>query len=99
MASIAEIAEYFFVACDKSKGWEGCKTHWTPGAMFAVQAEPLADIHTFQQYTDWAKRLFTMLPDGRYDLKSLATDEKRQHVCVYGVWNAYRRWRSLPAHR
>ena len=24
MASITEIAEQFFVACDEGKGWEGC---------------------------------------------------------------------------
>jgi len=31
--------------------------------------------------------LFTILPDGRYDLKSLATDEQRHNVCAYGVFS------------
>jgi predicted ester cyclase len=52
-----------------------------------VQAEPLADIKTLEQYTDWMKGLFGILPDGRYELKSLATDDQRQNVCAYGVFS------------
>lgn len=33
------------------------------------------------------KGLFTILPDGRYEVKSLATDEARQSVCAYGVFS------------
>ncbi len=80
MASITEIAEKFFIACDEGKGWEGCKEYCTPDATFAVQAEPLADIENLAQYTDWMQGLFTILPDGRYELKSLATDTARQSV-------------------
>lgn len=87
MASITEIAEKFFVACDEGKGWEECKAYCKPDATFSVQAEPLADIHTLQQYTDWMKGLFTIIPDGSYELKSFATDEKRQSVCAYGVFS------------
>jgi len=87
MASITEIAHKFFVACDEGKGWEGCQAYCTPDATCAAQAEPLADIHTLQQYTDWMQGLFTILPDGRYDLKSLATDEQRHNVCAYGVFS------------
>ena len=86
MASITDIAEQFFVACDEGKGWEGCKEYCTPDATFAVQAEPLVDIQTLEQYTEWMKGLFTILPDGRYELKSLGTDERRQSVCAYGVF-------------
>jgi len=53
MASITEIAEKFFVAYDEGKGWEGCKEFCKPDATFSVQAEPLADITTLEQYTDW----------------------------------------------
>jgi hypothetical protein len=44
MASITEIADKFFVACETGKGWEACKDYCTPGATFAAQAEPLADV-------------------------------------------------------
>ena len=87
MASITEIAEKFFIACDEGKGWEACKAYCAPNATFAVQAEPLADIKTLEQYTDWMKGLFAIIPDGHYDLKSLATDDQRHNVCAYGVFS------------
>lgn len=87
MASIRDIAEKFFVACDEGKGWVVCKAYCTPDATFSVQAEPLADIHTLQQYTDWMQGLFAIIPDGRYELKALGTDDERQSVCAYGVFS------------
>lgn len=72
MAAITEIAEKFFQACDEGKGWEVCKAYCQPDATFSAQAEPLVDIKNLQQYTDWMKGLLTFIPDGRYELKSLA---------------------------
>ena len=42
---------------------------------------------TLQQYTDWMKGLLTFIPDGRYELKSFATDDERTSVCAYGVFS------------
>ena len=75
MSSIAATARKFFEACETGKGWVGCKEYCTPGATFSAQAEPLADTRTLQQYADWMKALLTFVPDGRYELKSFATDE------------------------
>ena len=86
MPSITEIADEFFVACEGGKGWEVCKAFCTPGATFAAQAEPLADVRTLQQYTDWMKALMTFIPDGRYEVKSFAVDEARKNVSAYGVF-------------
>jgi predicted ester cyclase len=86
MASIAEVAKQFFEACEGGKGWEVCRQYCKPGARFSAQAEPLADVRTLQQYTDWMKGLLTFIPDGRYDLKSFATDDERRNVCAYGVF-------------
>lgn len=86
MASITEIAGKFFAACETGKGWEICKAYCKPDATFSAQAEPLADVHNLQQYTDWMKGLLTFIPDGRYELKSFATDDKRRSVCAYGVF-------------
>jgi predicted ester cyclase len=86
MAMIAEIAEKFFEACEAGKGWEVCKAYCKPDATFSAQAEPLADITSLQQYTDWMQGLLTFIPDGRYELKSFATDAARQSVCAYGVF-------------
>ncbi len=86
MTSITEIAQKFFDASETGKGWEICKAYCKPDATFSAQAEPLADVQNLQQYTDWMKGLLTFIPDGRYELKSFATDAERQNVCVYGVF-------------
>jgi predicted ester cyclase len=88
MASISEIADKFFVACETGKGWEGCKAYCTPDATFAAQAEALADVRTLQQYCNWMKDGFGPLPDGRYELVSFATDEQRRNVSAYAVFHA-----------
>jgi predicted ester cyclase len=87
MTAIAAIAGEFFEACEAGKGWAGCQEYCTTGATFSAQAEPLADTRTLQQYTDWMKGLLTFIPDGRYELKSFATDEERKSVCAYGIFS------------
>ena len=87
MTPITGIAKNFFEACEAGKGWDGCKQYCKTDATFSAQAEPLADIRSLHQYTDWMKGLLTFIPDGRYDLKSFATDEARQSVCAYGVFS------------
>ena len=69
MASITRVAEAFFDACETGKGWEGCRAYCAPDATFSAQAEPLLDVRTLEQYTEWMKGLLTVLPDGRYELK------------------------------
>ena len=86
MSTMTEIARKFFDACDQGKGWGICKAYCTPDATFAAQAEPLADVRTLQQYTDWMKALMTFIPDGRYEVKSFAVDEERKNVSAYGVF-------------
>ncbi|HXJ84517.1 MAG TPA: nuclear transport factor 2 family protein [Candidatus Methylomirabilis sp.] len=87
MASISTVAKDFFVACESGKGWEVCRQYCKPDATFTAQAEPLADVRTLQQYTDWMKGLMTILPDGRYDLRSFAADEERKNVSAYGIFH------------
>jgi predicted ester cyclase len=80
------IAKDFFEACEAGKGWETCKKYCQDQATFSAQAEPLADVRTLQQYADWMKGLLTFIPDGRYELKSFATDAERKSVCAYAVF-------------
>ena len=87
MASITEIADKFFVACETGKGWEVCKAYCTPDATFAAQAEPLSDVKSLQQYCDWMKGLLGFIPDGRYELVSFATDAQRCNVSAYAVFH------------
>ncbi len=86
MSSITASAKAFFDACETGKGWDVCKAYCAPNATFTAQAEPLADVKTLQQYTDWMKGLLTVLTDGRYEVKSFATDAERNNVCAYGVF-------------
>jgi ketosteroid isomerase-like protein len=84
--SITETAQAFFEACEAGKGWSVCRTWCAPDATFAAQAEPLADVTTLEQYTDWMQGLMTVLTDATYEVKSFATDTVRNNVCAYGVF-------------
>jgi ketosteroid isomerase-like protein len=83
---VAGIARAFFEACETGKGWEVCRQFCTPDASFSAQAEPLEDVHTLEQYTDWMKGLLTILSDAGYELKSFAADEDRGNVMAYAVF-------------
>jgi predicted ester cyclase len=85
--SITETAAAFFEACETGKGWEGCSAYCTPDASFQAQSEPLADISTLEGYTEWMKGMLSVLPDGRYEIRSFATDSDRQNVSAYGVFS------------
>ena len=87
MPTITEVAEQFFAACETGGGWEGCHAHCLPDATFSAQAEPLADIRTLRDYTEWMKWLLTVIPDGRYAVKSFASDDARNNVCAFGVFS------------
>jgi len=85
--SITETARAFFDACETGKGWAVCSAYCQPNASFASQAEPLADLQTLQQYTEWMKGLLVFVPDGSYAVKSFATDHARNNVCAYAVFS------------
>lgn len=84
--SIASVAEAFFEACETGKGWEVCGAYCAPNATFSAQAEPLLNVKTLAEYTDWMKGMLTVLPDARYEVKSFATDSTRNNVAAYGVF-------------
>jgi steroid delta-isomerase-like uncharacterized protein len=81
-------AAAFFEACESGKGWEACSVYCAPDATFSAQAEPLAEVFTVAQYTDWMKGIGTLFPDMRYEIKSFAVDEQRQNVAAYAVFYA-----------
>jgi predicted ester cyclase len=101
MPNITAVAKQFFEAWgdgrwlgqpggrgDPARRSEGCRAYCTPNASFSAQAEPLAEIRTLQGYADWMKGLLSFMPDGRYAVKSFATDDDRNSVCAYGVFSA-----------
>ena len=85
--TITETAGAFFEACETGEGWDGCSRFCHPDAGFAAQAEPLVELRTLREYTEWMKGLFLLMPDGRYELKAFATDPERSSVCAYAVFS------------
>ena len=86
MTGIRETAMAFFDACETGKGWETCKAYCHADASFSSQAEPLAEMTTLSEYTDWAKGLLALLPDASYEIKSFAVDNDRQNVSAFGAF-------------
>jgi len=87
MNDIQGQAELFFEACETGKGWEGCSEYCHPEATFSAQAAAIADVKTVQGYTEWMKNLLTPIPDGHYELKFFAADEKRACVAAIAVFH------------
>lgn len=87
MTTITETARAFFEACEAGEGWEACAPYCHPDAGFLAQAEPLADIRSLKDYTDWMRGLLSILPDGRYTLKCFATDKEQETVCAYATFH------------
>lgn len=96
MATMMEIARDFFAACETGKGWTGCKTYCLPSATFVAQSEALADVKTLESYTEWMKGILTVLPDGRYQVKSFAIDAERNNVCAYGIFTGTHKGQGGP---
>jgi steroid delta-isomerase-like uncharacterized protein len=86
VSAIKETAQLFFESCETGKGWEGCQSYCHPNATFSAQAGALAGVETLQAYTDWMKGMCTLIPDGRYEVKSFAVDEGRNNVAAYGIF-------------
>jgi predicted ester cyclase len=85
--TITDTARAFFEACETGKGWEACSAFCHADASFAAQAEPLADVQTLKDYAEWMKAALGFMPDGRYELRSFATDSERHNVCAYAVFS------------
>lgn len=86
MSAMEEAAQLFFEACETGKGWEGCKKYCHPNATFSAQTGVLAGVNTLEGYCEWMKNLLTPIPDGHYDLRFFAADEKRNTVAAYAIF-------------
>lgn len=94
--SITRVAEAFFEACETGKGWDACGEYCLPHATFSSQAEPLLDVTTLEQYTNWMKGILFVLPDAQYELRSFATDDARNNVAAYAVFSGTHTGRGGP---
>ena len=87
MAAITQVADSFFKACDMGQGWAACQEYCWPDATFSAQAEPLAEVKSLEEYSEWMKAIFGLMPDASYELKAFATDEARNSVVAYAVFS------------
>lgn len=87
MSTITETAMAFFDACESGKGWAVCQQYCHPDAIFNVQAKSLEHLTTIATYSESIPHLLTILPDGHYQLRSVATDTERQIVLAYARFN------------
>lgn len=85
--TITDTARKFFEACETGKGWAVCKAWAHDDATFSCQSDALADTTTLEGYTEWMKGLLTPLPDGRYELRSFATDPDARSVLAFAVFH------------
>jgi predicted ester cyclase len=85
--SVQESANQFFDACETGKGWDVCSSWCLPNASFSAQAGALAEVTTLAAYCDWMKGLLVPIPDGHYELKSMAIDNDRQIALAYAVFH------------
>ena len=87
MNPITETASAFFDACETGQGWQACQRFCHPDASFSAQADTFAGIETLEAYTEAMKGLLSgPIPDGHYELRSLAVDEERGKVSGYAVF-------------
>ena len=94
--SIGSTAREFFEACETGQGWEVCREWCHDGATFSAQADALAEVTTLRGYCDWMKGLLGPLPDGRYELRAFATDDKRDRVVAAAVFHGTHKGEGGP---
>jgi len=88
MTDIQSTAKNFFEAVDTGQGWSACRRYCTQDASFWSQAEPLAELKTLEEYTEWMKSLLVFMPDADYKVRCFGIDEGRRSVSVYAVFTA-----------
>ncbi len=86
MTAMTDTARAFFDACETGKGWDSCAQYCKADATFSAQAEPLMEVTSLADYTEWMKGILGPIPDGHYELKSFAVDKERNSVCVFAVF-------------
>lgn len=85
--SAFENASAFFHACESLKGWSGCQQYVAKDAVFSAQCEPIADITTVENYTQWMAGLGSVtLPGCRYVLNASAFDEISNTAMFFGTF-------------
>ena len=80
-------ATKFFHACESAKGWDECSQYVVPGAEFSAQSEPLVDIKTVEDYTNWMAGFGTVTAPGcSYELHTSAYDEDSKNAVFFATF-------------
>jgi hypothetical protein len=84
-----ETAGKFFLACEASEGWEGCKPYVAGKGNFRAQCEPLVGIDTIEAYCDWMAGIGKITaPGATYDLHSSSYDEETKTAIFFATFHA-----------
>ena len=86
--SAFDCAKKFFDACERSKGWDGCKQYVADGAAFFAQCEPLAGIDTVEAYCEWMAEFGPILAaSSDYDVHASSFDDKTRTAMFFGTYH------------
>ncbi len=80
-------ATAFFHACEGLEGWSGCRKYVSDGARFTAQCEPLVEIDTIEQYSEWMAGLGKgPLAGCGYKINASSFDEKTDTALFYATF-------------
>jgi hypothetical protein len=83
-----EVAKKFYHQCETGTGWDGCKDFIAEGATFQAQCEPLSDIASLHDYTEWlADFIANIAPDAKYEKHVEAFDENSATATFFSTFH------------
>lgn len=84
-----EIARAFFDACETPLGWAGCREFVNGDGEFMAQSEPVANLRTIREYSDWLHGFGTGPARGaRYTLHASAFDAANTTALFFATYHA-----------
>ena len=87
MSEIKKIASSFFEACETGKGWATCAEFCSENASFSSHAEPLLETKTIEEYAEWMVGICQIMPDSKYEIRSVTVDEESGHVSFFAIFS------------
>jgi len=85
--SAIDNARSFFDACESAEGWAGCQQYVEDGATFSAQCEPLTEVSTVEEYTEWlAGFVKGVAPGASYSIHASAFDENSNTAIFFATF-------------
>eukprot|EP00470_Lotharella_oceanica_P007055 CAMPEP_0170184938 /NCGR_PEP_ID=MMETSP0040_2-20121228/35128_1 /TAXON_ID=641309 /ORGANISM="Lotharella oceanica, Strain CCMP622" /LENGTH=145 /DNA_ID=CAMNT_0010431159 /DNA_START=1 /DNA_END=438 /DNA_ORIENTATION=- len=73
--------------CETGKGWDKCKEFCTKDCTFVSQAGPLANIKTFEAYTNWMAGMTKIMPGSKYEIMFSGWDAARKKASIAATFS------------